>query len=411
MKEAQKYFVFIICLLFVILAFFLQVSPATNASYMERVLKLTHENSINISAIYFLPFVLLQIPNGIFFDKYGIKYLLPIGISIVILGNFVYWLSMGSITVALGRFITGIGASVAYISALYVALRSFKKQFFPLCVGLAEASCTLGAIISGNVYHYVLKNFGWDTANIIVIVFAFILLLISIVLLKNYKPSNTYSNKSQSWSQIIGQIKELFKSKILLFIFLYAFTSWLIIMSFAGYWAKSYFMHMHGYSAEKAMTLGEIYWASFLVSGVISGFYLKTLKRIKQHLYLVATLGVIFYSLMITPILFSYSTLIVFAIFAGISASGVITSFALTSYIVSDDLASTAAAINNTFVILGGVIGQISFGYVVTNTNFKNLPISENINVPFYIGLCFLYFFSIMALLFIAAALRSIKDK
>ncbi|MWW90192.1 MFS transporter, partial [Francisella tularensis] len=41
--------------------------------------------------------------------------------------------------------------------------------------------------------------------------------------------------------------------------FIYSFFTWGIIMTFAGYWGKSYYINMNNYSKKYALSIQEIY--------------------------------------------------------------------------------------------------------------------------------------------------------
>ena len=41
-------------------------------------------------------------------------------------------------------------------------------------------------------------------------------------------------------------------------------------MIFAGYWGKSYYINMHSYNKEYALSIQEIYWISFSVAVLYS---------------------------------------------------------------------------------------------------------------------------------------------
>jgi len=405
----KKYALFGVVLMFTALSVFLQVSPASTSSYIEKSLFLNQDDIVKISGLYFLVYAVLQIPNGIAFDRYGLKYLLPLGIILTMVGNILYWQAFNSVSLGLSRAVTGGGCSIAYIAAIFIAAKSFKAKYLPMCIGLIEGATTLGAILAGNTYSWILKTYGWDTANIIIVIFSILLLLLSLVFIKGNSSIQGGAKSALSFKKTVFQALSLFKNKALCGVFMYSFFTWLIIMAFAGYWAKNYFVNMHNYSIERSLGLGEIYWASFLVTNLIIGCFVTDIKACKKYIILLSLTSVFTFIILAIPILFNYYGLVIFSVFAGISASGVVLAFSLIPVISPNGLSGTAIAINNTFIVLGGVCGQILFGVILSDFSLKRIVHIRDINEDYYTALLLFPVSSVLALLAISYALLSLR--
>ena len=111
---------------------------------------------------------------------------------------------------------------------------------------------------------------------------------------------------------------------------------------------------------------------------------------------------------MITPMLFSYSLLVFITILSGISASGVILAFFIIQHLVSDEEKGLAISINNLFIVLGGMLGQLSFSKAIS-FNFNNLfMLNDSVNSFFYSGIVMLTIWAFLALISLLFIIKKI---
>ena len=400
----------LIALLFTIISSFLQVSHSVNADYLMHSLDIDEDLLLKLTTLYFLSYAILQIPNGYILDTKGIEKVFPISIFTVFVGSVVYWLSSNSILIGLSRLTIGAGCSTAYIISLFIATKYFNKAIIPLLISFAEIAGGLGDYLAGNSYLYILNNFGWNIANLIIILALFSLLIYSLVILKvaNIEKSKQDPIKVKSFAEMMSTMKHMLKSSSNIAVFAYSFFTWGIIMAFAGYWAKNYYITMHNYSKEFALSLPEIYWLSFLISALVIGSLVKSITQTKKYIISLSILGVIAYLTMITPMLFSYSLLVFITILSGISASGVILAFFIIQHLVSDEEKGLAISINNLFIVLGGMLGQLSFSKAIS-FNFNNLfMLNDSVNSFFYSGIVMLTIWAFLALISLLFIIKKI---
>ena len=402
--------IFLVACIFALLSFFLQVSPATTSDYVTHAFLLDSSQVATLSALYFVSYALLQIPNGIFMDKFGVRKILPISILITLIGCIIYWLSPNAAFLGISRFIVGGGSSVAYIGSIFIAAKLFKPRNLPICIAFVEISSTIGAILAQNTYRSILSEWGWNFANIIVILIASSIYLLSLVLLKQLPVHSPSKVSDFSFHRVLKDLNTIFKKRALLGIFSYSFFSWALIMTFAGYWSKGYFQYMHHFEESKALEFSEVYWGSFLISSLFIGMLSRSKQVIKKWILGLSILGFLAYAFMSIPVLFNEFGLFVFLICSGISVAGVSLGFSLISYIVNEQIVGTVVSINNMFVVLGGFCGQIVFGFMIKlSINYDDKIAANNINMQYYTGLLLLTLCSLLALLSFVFSLRSMK--
>ena len=168
-------------------------------------------------------------------------------------------------------------------------------------------------------------------------------------------------------------------------------------------------MIVHHYSEAKSLGLTDLYWTSYLVFSIVVGYFTSNYKKAKIMLCSLAALGFVTYILMAVPIMFNYSQILAVVITGGASASGVVIAFTLIQQYVTHKYYGRAIAMNNTFIILGGYVGQVMFGMVLRHINLNSFVqdfISNQGGNPHYysailIYLCFTFFALVFALLIV----------
>ena len=67
------YELYIITLLFTVLSVFLQSIPIETAEHFKLLLQIDSTQFVNLGALFFTTYSLMQIPGGMLFDKYGLR--------------------------------------------------------------------------------------------------------------------------------------------------------------------------------------------------------------------------------------------------------------------------------------------------------------------------------------------------
>ncbi|EDX19812.1 major facilitator superfamily protein [Francisella tularensis subsp. novicida FTE] len=393
---------------------FLQIAPSVNGDFILERINISENLFVKLSTLYFLSYALLQIPYGYLIDSKGFEKILPFCIFAVLIGSLVYWLCDNHIFIGISRLIIGAGCASSYILVIFIATTYFKKTIIPLLISLGEISVGLGDYFAGNVYLYTFKYLGWHMSNLITIIMISLLFFYSMFLIRKiYKikfalPTLTANRIKVPFKEIIHHIIKLAQKPTNIAIFIYSFLTWGIIMTFAGYWGKSYYINMHNYSKEYALSIQEIYWISFLIAVLIVGTCTNVIQQAKKYIIVLTLIGFIAHLIFIIPILFSYSMIIVITILCGISGSGIALGFFIIQYLNSQDK-GLIISLNNLFVVLGAMVGQVIFSYLISFDFNKIFKLPNNINPYFYSGIIMLLICSILDLLAVIFIIRGVS--
>lgn len=391
----SKYALYFTTLVFTVLAFFLQVAPSVESVHIQATLKISAIEAADISGIFLIVYGIMQIPNGMILDRYGIR-VLPLFALLALSGALVYWLFNYEITLATSRFLGGLGCSIAFTSAIYIAAHIFSPKKLPFFIALVSVSASTGAIVSTKLLRYVIDEFGWQFTQVIICIIAVAIVIGAFLLARNFYGENRPAHKPLPFN-FWKKTKYIFRQKKLISIFGYSFFTWFIMMSFAGYWAKDYLVDVHQYSETQALGVMQAYWVSYLVASLVFSYFARGAKRCMVMIKILAFISIITFLFMVYPIKYSDNIILVVAIFAGASTAGVPLGFSIIAYNVPESLVGFSVAMNNTFLVLGGLFGQLLFGGFVAGFSEVVVESFGGIQENYYLALLLLPLCSVIA--------------
>lgn len=378
---------YLIALSFALFNTFLQTIPISLSSHFEKILGLYSSDVIGLYSFYFVAYLVLQIPIGYLFEKYGLRKVFIYSLLLTFLGYALHVFSHVAYLLSISRFISGVGGAASYLSAVYIAMNFFDRRILPLLVAFLQIASTLGSLLAITPLHWAISHFSWLEVNSIILIFIMFQIMLALFYVQD-KKYNFDLNHDVEKMNVFEQIIRVFKNKDLCLIFTYSFFTRFIILSFAGFWIKEYMMSLHNYSEGTSLKLADIYWIGYLIASVAIGLYSRNYQQHKRILLGLALLGSLLYVLMVIPIVFNLYLIIAICALGGISTGGVVLSFSLLPHLVRPQILSVATSLNNIFLIIGGLCGQYLFGVVL---NFiKNKHIHSNnlvFNNPYYISL------------------------
>ena len=117
-----------------------------------------------LSALYFYPYVLMQVPLGALIDRLGVRALLSTALLIGGIGSVLFALAQSIETAYLGRILIGIGSAVGFLSSLALAGKWFPPHRFAFLAGLVMFFGMISGIAASGPLAIFVENYGWRTA-------------------------------------------------------------------------------------------------------------------------------------------------------------------------------------------------------------------------------------------------------
>jgi predicted MFS family arabinose efflux permease len=153
--------VFALALASFVLSFVHRTAPAAIASELTAAFGISSAVLGALAATYFYVYTLLQVPVGVLADTLGPRRLLTGGAAIAAAGSLLFALAPVWEVAAVGRTLTGVGVSVAFISVLKLSAVWYTPQRFATLAGVTMFVGNLGAVVAGGPLAWLVTQTSW----------------------------------------------------------------------------------------------------------------------------------------------------------------------------------------------------------------------------------------------------------
>jgi len=328
-----------------------------------------------LSAFFYYPYVLMQLPVGILVDRYGSRCLLAFT-AFACAGGCYLFAGANSLPLAqLGRFIMGFSASFAFVGTLKLASVWFPPRRFGLMASSTQALGMLGAAVGEAPMSLAVAAIGWQH-TLFAVASIFLILGIFIFLVVRNKPSdeNRYkmsppcthlSRQKNKPNHLLAGFVRVLKNPQSWLNGLYAGLVFAPTTAIAEFWGVSFIKtayHISNHKAAAAISLVFIGWA---MGGPLTGWLSDRLGKRRPIMIASALLGaitmfsVIFFTHM--PVALLFALLFIY----GLTNTGVGIAYAVASEINPHSIAGTSLAFSNMASVLLGAALMPVIGFFI----------------------------------------------
>lgn len=352
-----------------------------------------------LTASFYVPYILMQIPVGLTVDRISIRWLLTAMSLVTALGCCVFGLADGLVTASVGRMLIGFSAAFAFICSLRLATSWFPSTMLGLLAGLTQALGMMGAAAGAAPVSFLVSNIGWRH-TMLVIAFLFIILATFLYQFVRDNPGqNQHEPHLEHRIGIFNSLKIILSNKQTWVNALYAgflFGPTAVIGEAIG---PAYLQFGRGLGAHAAAFATGLIFIGWAISGPLSGWLSDRMGRRKPLMIVSAFFGVIFTTLFVfCPDLSETEAYILFFAY-GITNIGVAIAYAVSTEIHDRNVIGTSIAFTNMTSIFVGALLQPLVGRLV---DMASGPRSYNVETllltDFQAGLKLLPLCSIIAL-------------
>ena len=128
-------------------AFFQRVTPGVMVSDLMRDFAIGGGMLGVLSALYFYPYFLLQVPLGTLLDRLGPRLLMSVAVFIAGAGSFLFGIAESLSLAYAGRILIGIGSAVGFLGSMSIAARWFPPHRFAFLTGLAMFLAMMSGVL------------------------------------------------------------------------------------------------------------------------------------------------------------------------------------------------------------------------------------------------------------------------
>jgi predicted MFS family arabinose efflux permease len=265
----QKLIYLLIVLIFFILQDALRIFPSLIKNSLLLKFKWEVTDYGLFTALYYLGYSGSHIPVSIALDKYGLKKTTTISIIITSLGVLMLSLTNSSFLALFGRFIIGLGSSVAFLSVTKVADQYFVRK--DLVISLAFSIGLLGYLSNVPMSILLAKNYTWESLSMALTLLTLLVALLAFFTLPNAKKEKTVPFNSKEFIKIISNKK----------IILLAIVNFLMVGALEGFsdiWGLNYLVEVYHFDKSISAQIMSFVFLGLLFGSPILAFLAKKLN-------------------------------------------------------------------------------------------------------------------------------------
>lgn len=366
-SRTKAVFIFVLTAMFLFYEMAVQVSPSVMTSYLMQDLKLTAVGLGFMSGFYFYSYTLMQIPAGLLFDRFHVRWVVVVPLCICAAGALCFSQAQSIVGGSLGRLLMGTGSAFAFISVMVVASDLFHEKHFALLAGLIQMLAAFGAMMGEGPLVPMVESYGWRHTMVFLAIISVILVVMIATFVRYEKCDKFKKTEESGQTHIFGSLELLVKSKQTWFIASYACLLWAPMAAFASLWGVPYFEKVYGLDKSHSAQLVALMWLGIAIGSPITGFLSDFIKSRRIPLVTVAALG--FLGFMVINAHLDIPLWMVGACLfaAGVACGGQVLSFAVVKDNNDDRNIAAAIGFNNMAVVIAGAIFQPLVGNFISD--------------------------------------------
>ena len=144
-----------------VLAFFHRLAPGAIAGELQQAFGTSSASLGLLAATYFYVYFAMQVPSGILADTLGPRKIFTAGALVAGAGSVLFGLAPDFGIAVFGRFLVGLGVSVAFIAVLKLNAAWFLERQFATMTGLLMFTGNMGGLLSAAPLALVVAHTSW----------------------------------------------------------------------------------------------------------------------------------------------------------------------------------------------------------------------------------------------------------
>lgn len=345
-----------------------RVAPGVMHRFLQKDFGINEAGFGILTASFYIPYILMQIPVGLAADRISIRWLLTIMSIITAFGCVVFGLADGLLMASVGRMLIGFSAAFAFVCALRLATSWFPPVMLGLLAGLTQALGMLGAAAGEAPVSFLVSWVGWRH-SMLIIAFIFIALAALLYQFVRDKPGKKQRRfqdvKPESSVSMLESLRIILTHPQAWLNALYAgflFGPTAVIGESIGPAYLQYGRDLTAHTAAFATGLIFIGWG---IGGPLTGWVSDKIGRRKPLMIFSALCGMCFTSIFVFyPQMDKHFAYILFFVF-GLTNTGVAIAYAVSTELHHRKVIGISIAFTNMISIFIGALMQPLVGKLV----------------------------------------------
>jgi MFS family permease len=344
-------------------AFFQRVAPSVMVSDLMETFAVGAAVLGQLSALYFYPYALLQIPIGVLLDRFGARMLLSGAMAMAAVGTMAFGLARSLELAYAGRFLIGAGSAVGFIGSMALASQWFPVHRFALLAGLAMFIGMIGGFAGQAPLAALIGIFGWRATMLASgLTAAGLTIAIALVVRNSPRPVTIPAPRRQQWGEMRKGLSQAVRSREVWLIAIVATSMSGPLLAFGGLWGVPYLVVAYDLPRPQAALLVSMMLVGWALGAPLGGWVSDFVRRRRAPLISAAT-ALLLLIVILTAVPQLPLWVLVAVIFAiGLTGGHMVISYALAREVSPPGLHGSVMGLVNGMTVASGALLQPFIG-------------------------------------------------
>lgn len=206
-----------------------------------------------LTGAFFFGFSAMQIPCGLFFDRYGPRRTIFGMLLLAVAGGTLFTLAYSLSVMVAARALMGAGFGVMLIGTMVVISRWFPPDLFSTFTSRVLSIGLIGNLLATTPLAWGAEIIGWRGVFAIVMVFAALSTIAVWLIVRDAPPGHPFlTRRTETPGEMLQGLAEVLRNRRLRFILALSFCNYACTFTVQGLWGGPYLQEVHGLTRIQA---------------------------------------------------------------------------------------------------------------------------------------------------------------
>lgn len=199
-----------------------------------------------MTAVFFLAFMMTQVPAGMLFDRFGPRLTVSGLLLFAVGGAVVFALGQSLAALIVARALLGIGCAAVVMGAFIVVSAWFPARHFALVSSVIIATSHLGNLMATAPLAYAAESIGWRASFLVLAATTTLLAVLVFLVVQDAPKPKPRSAAGTSWADMAEGLVTVLRMRDIQRTFALALVGYPSMITILGLWGGPYLTSVHG---------------------------------------------------------------------------------------------------------------------------------------------------------------------